>query len=123
MPKLLPILLLSLLAAACGSREHHQTVSTMTRGNPDRGASLIPYYGCSSCHTIPGITGSTAVVGPPLSSFAQRPYIAGVSPNTPDHLAQWIQNPKSLSPHTDMPNIGVNPPDARDIAAYLYTLR
>jgi cytochrome c2 len=123
MPKFAPILLLLFVASACDHTPADRRAHALTQADPDRGAALIPYYGCSSCHTIPGITGSTAVVGPPLSSFAERPYIAGVSPNTPDHVAQWIQNPKSLSAHTDMPNIGVNPPDARDIAAYLYTLR
>jgi cytochrome c1 len=35
----------------------------------------------------------------------------------------WIQKPREVSPHTDMPNMNVSDQDARDIVAYLYTLK
>ena len=44
-------------------------------------------------------------------------------PNTPQNLIRWIQNPPAVDPLTAMPNVGVTQADARDIAAYLYTLR
>jgi cytochrome c1 len=50
-------------------------------------------------------------------------YVAGVLPNQPDRLIQWIQDPQSVNPSTAMPNLGVVEPVARDMAAYLYTLR
>ncbi len=43
--------------------------------------------------------------------------------NTPDRLVQWIQHPQHLRPRSPMPEMGVTDGDARDIAAYLYTLR
>jgi hypothetical protein len=37
-------------------------------------------------------------------------------------LVRWIQDAPSLSSRTAMPDVGVDVRDARDIAAYLYTL-
>jgi cytochrome c1 len=51
------------------------------------------------------------------------PHIAGVLTNTPDNLIEWIHNPPGVDPRTAMPNLGVDEAAARDIAAYLYTLR
>ena len=88
-----------------------------------RGRAAIRRYGCGSCHSIPGITGAGGLVGPPLGQIASRVYIAGVLPNEPDNMIRWIQNPPSVDEKTAMPNMGVTARDARDIAAYLYTLR
>jgi hypothetical protein len=38
-------------------------------------------------------------------------------------MVRWIENPKAVDSLTAMPVLGVSPADARDIAAYLYTLR
>lgn len=35
---------------------------------------------------------------------------------------RWLQNPKAIDEKTAMPNLGVTPADARDIAGFLYTL-
>ena len=91
-------------------------------GRPDRGAQLIAQYGCGSCHTIPGIGRADALVGPPLTRFGARSYIAGELPNNADNLRRWITDPQAVEPGTAMPNLGVNAIDAQDIAAYLYTL-
>jgi len=82
----------------------------------------IKYYGCSACHTIPGIAEANAKVGPPLDAFALRIYIAGQVANTPDNLRHWIMNPHQIEQHTAMPEMGVSDEDSKDIAAYLYTL-
>ncbi|HEV7595304.1 MAG TPA: cytochrome c oxidase assembly protein [Gemmatimonadaceae bacterium] len=89
----------------------------------DRGSAAISKYGCGSCHTIPGIKGAQGLVGPPLGQVASRVYIAGVLPNEPDNMIRWLENPPAIDPKTAMPNMGVTARDARDIAAYLYTLR
>jgi cytochrome c1 len=94
-----------------------------TGGNPRLGKDKIRYYGCSGCHTIPGIEEADGKVGPPLSNFALRIYIAGEVPNTPDNLRQWIRNPHAIEQHTAMPEMDVTDSDSKDIAAYLYTLR
>jgi putative membrane protein len=89
----------------------------------DRGRAAIKRYGCGSCHNIPGITGAQGLVGPPLGEIASRVYIAGVLPNEPANMVRWLENPPGVDDKTAMPNMGVTPRDARDIAAYLYTLR
>lgn len=96
---------------------------SMTGGDPHRGRAAITRYGCSACHTIPGVTGATALVGPPLDRIASRSYIGGVLPNTPDNMIRWIENPPGIDKMTAMPNLGVTDGDARDIASYLYTLK
>jgi cytochrome c1 len=72
---------------------------------------------------VSGVIGANGLVGPPLSGLAQRAYIAGVLPNAPENMVRWIEDPKKVDSLTAMPAVGVTPADARDIAAYLYTLR
>ncbi|MGW9193837.1 c-type cytochrome [Micromonospora chersina] len=91
-------------------------------GGPDRGAKLIAQYGCGSCHTVPGVDRAGGLVGPPLTRFGARSYIAGELPNNADNLRRWITDPQAVEPGTAMPNLGVSAIDAQDIAAYLYTL-
>jgi mono/diheme cytochrome c family protein len=115
--------LLLTMAAAAGCEEAlpppHLRVAG---GDPERGATAIAAYGCGGCHTIPGIRGADGTVGPPLTDYALRGYVAGQLPNWPRHLVRWIINPPAISPQTAMPALGVTEQEARDVAAYLYTL-
>lgn len=90
-------------------------------GDPQRGKAAIEFYGCTSCHRIGGLEEPTGSSGPPLVDFSERRYIAGDEPNTPGVLLRWLQNPQSIEPGTLMPDLGVTPRAARDIAAYLYS--
>jgi cytochrome c len=92
-------------------------------GNAARGKELIRSYGCGSCHTIPRVPGAEASVGPSLQGIATHAYIAGVLPNQPENMIRWIMNPPGVDDKTAMPNLHVTATDARDIAAYLYTLQ
>lgn len=89
----------------------------------ERGMRALEQYGCVGCHEAPGKRGPEARVGPPLEGIASRSIIAGRLPNTPENLARWIAAPRQVKPQTAMPDLGVTPRDARDIAAYLETLR
>jgi len=91
-------------------------------GDAERGRQLIPQYGCGACHAIPGIDGAKGQVGPPLVGIADRAYLAGVLSNTPDNMVTWIMHPQQIAPGSAMLELGVSERDARDIAAYLYTL-
>ncbi len=62
-------------------------------------------------------------VGPPLLGIGDRSFIAGMLSNEPANLIRWIRFPQSVVPGNAMPNMGVSDQEARDIAAYLYTLR
>ena len=55
--------------------------------------------------------------------MAGRYYLAGRLQNTPGNMVRWIQHPQQVEQGTAMPEMGVTDSDARDIAAYLYTLR
>ena len=92
-------------------------------GDAEKGKAAIAAYGCGACHVIPGVRGADGMVGPPLNAFSRRSYIAGEVPNTAAYLIRWIEVPQSIEPGTDMPNLGVTEREARNIAAYLYTLR
>jgi cytochrome c2 len=120
-----PLLFAALLGcsfgfAACGPSDVERHARQI--GNVSRGAALISWYGCGTCHSIPGVPGADALVGPPLDHFAHRGYLAGVLHNTPDNLILWIRNPQKFVPGNAMPALGIDERDARDIAAYLYTI-
>lgn len=114
-----------LFFGTCNSRREQARGQAVTGGGGDstRGEQLIIRYGCPACHSIPGIRGAKGVVGPPLDHIAQRTFIAGKVRNTPPNVIQWLQNPQFFDPANAMPNLGITENDARDIAAYLYTLR
>lgn len=92
-------------------------------GSSAAGRSAIKRYGCGACHTIAGVRPARGRVGPPLSGVAERRYLGGHLKNTPENMTRWIQNPQAFAPGTAMPNMGVSETEARDITAYLYSLR
>jgi len=107
---------LLMVSAACQAQ-------AAARGDPERGKQAIEHYGCVSCHVIPGIDNPGSNVAPPLREIGTRSYIAGVLPNTFENMVRWLQDPPKVDPRTAMPNMGITEKDARDIAAYLYTLK
>jgi cytochrome c2 len=115
----------SAVAVSCGGSPETSAAppQQMSTGDPQRGAQLITKYGCGSCHEVPGIPDANGLVGPPLDHFANRGYIAGVLPNSQTNLEKWIQHPQQVVPGNAMPDMGIDARDARDITAYLYTLR
>jgi cytochrome c2 len=108
---------------SCSRQEGQVETVRVGGGDADRGRVALDGFGCGACHVIPGVSGARGLVGPPLTMFARRAYIAGQLPNQPDNLLRWIQDPQAVEPGTAMPNLGVKPEVARDMAAYLYTLR
>jgi cytochrome c1 len=95
----------------------------LTGGDVGRGRVALSTYGCGTCHEVPGVRGAIGLVGPPLAHLASRIYVAGVLANTPERLIDWIQHPRHVDPRTAMPELDVSEADARDIAAYLYSLK
>ena len=90
---------------------------------PQRGRLAMQQYACSTCHAIPGVTGAQPRVGPPLGGIGNRRLIAGRLVNSEANMAAWIRSPKRFDPLTAMPDLGVTERDARDMAAYLSSLR
>lgn len=97
----------------------------MPKGEPDsgRGKRALEQFGCVGCHEIPGMVGPEARLGPPLAGIASRTMLGGVLPNSFDNMALWLRAPQAFSPHSAMPMLGVTERDARDMAAYLGTLK
>ncbi|HWR52997.1 MAG TPA: c-type cytochrome [Bryobacteraceae bacterium] len=112
-----------LAVSGCGRAEAERAAEQLTGGDPARGRVAIQKYGCAACHTIPGIAGANGLVGPPLTGVATRVYLAGVLANTPDNMVRWITHPRQVDEKTAMPEMGVTEREARDIAAYLYSIR
>jgi cytochrome c len=119
------VLLFGVLSAMIGCVGGKMTrgYDVRTGGDVHRGEEVIMQYRCGACHTIPGIRDARGLVAPPLMMFGRRTFIAGEVPNTPENLVRWIQSPQSIEQGTAMPALGVTEQQARDIAAYLYTLR
>src|SRR5213595_522042 len=113
---------LALIVCAC-DKSQKQEASAMTHGgNPDAGRREIEYYGCASCHVVPGVPGAQGLVGPSLNRVEDRLYVGGVLKNSPQNLIRWIQNAPAVNPKTAMPALEMPEQSARDIASYLYTL-
>jgi putative membrane protein len=104
---------------ACGRAE----ATPVPGGDVERGKEVVTAMGCGSCHDIAGLRNAEGQVGPPLAGVRNRAIIGGALPNTPDNMMLWIEDPPSIAPNTAMPNLGVSPQQARDIVAYLYTLK
>jgi cytochrome c len=105
--------------AACDSAEPRAALG----GDPENGRLLLRQFGCGSCHAIPGVAAAQGKVGPPLEGIASRVYLAGVLPNTPENMARFIMDPQLADPRTTMPDLGVSEAHARDMVAFLATLK
>ena len=132
MVSMAPIEYAQLEKAASPHQQHHHDVdhakllpagSTKETilGDVTAGRRATANYLCATCHHIPGIVGGDPV-GPPLDGIGSRKFIGGVILNTPENMVRWIQNPQQFDPLSAMPNMNISEEDARDIAAYLYTL-
>lgn len=91
-------------------------------GDAMAGRDALQQYLCVTCHAIPGVPGARHHVGPSLAGMGDRSRIAGVLPNTPDNMRQWLLDPQQIKPGSAMPALGLREQDARDIAAFLQTL-
>ena len=93
-------------------------------GDGARGRAILRSgtHGCAACHEVPGVRFPRGVAGPPLDGMADRAFIAGQLPNTPEVLVAFLQDPPSLVPRTGIPDVRMSLEDARHVAAYLYAL-
>jgi cytochrome c oxidase subunit 2 len=84
-----------------------------------RGARLFDEEACSGCHQIRG-TDARGQVGPDLTHFGSRTTIgAGVLPNDPEHLRDWIRDPQHSKPGNRMPGLQLSDADLRQLVAYV----
>ena len=92
-------------------------------GSAAAGRNAVQQYLCATCHVIPGVAGAHHHVGPSLAGIADRSYVAGTLPNTEANMQRWLLAPGQVKPGTAMPDLGLTDQDARDISAFLQTLR
>ncbi len=71
-------------------------------------------YACQSCHTA-DFKKDKGYVGPPLADVGDR--------LTPVWIFKWLQNPNALTPGTLMPNPNLPDSEAKDLTAFLVTLK
>lgn len=111
------------LVSLCACADKTDAPRVIEGADPARGLAVMERVGCATCHRIPGVAWPKGVIGGSLDRFAERPLIAGRLPNQPGTLVQWLRDAPSLSPETGMPPMPITDADARDVAAYLYTLQ
>ena len=71
-------------------------------------------YACQSCHIV-DYKKDKGYVGPALAGVGDR--------LTPVWIYKWLKNPGALSPGTQMPNPNLPDAEARDLTAFLTTLK
>jgi len=112
-----------MVLSGCDDQSVAREAHRIPGGDPDRGARQIVAAGCGTCHMIPGVDGAEGLVGPPLDHMDRRVLLAGRLSNTPDNMILWLRRPQLVEPGTGMPDTGLSDQQARDVAAYLYTLK
>lgn len=69
-----------------------------------QGATVFATRACALCHTVRG-SGANGLVGPDLTHFGSRRWIAGPMPNNEAYLRAWVTHAQSLKPGVVMPSI------------------
>ena len=113
-----------LLAFACNKPETPATQPAPPPPIGDAAAAKahMEKYACQACHVIPGM-GEGGALGPDLTGFASRPTLNGRVPKNPQAVAAYLLNPTAIDAQTSMPAVGLSEAEAKDIAAFLETLK
>jgi cytochrome c len=118
---LVPLLLVAVLVVVAGGC--NGDAPEVAFGDAEQGRELFVGYGCGACHQVSGVRAANGRVGPNLDRLHAQRMVAGVLPNTPEFVAAFIQDPQAHAPNSGMPDVGVTPEDAADIAAFLLEAR
>jgi cytochrome c len=97
--------------------ERQQKAAELTGGDPTRAPEILRQYGCVACHTVRGVAAAGGLLGPDLSDPEK------LLTKNPQALIDYIVNPKELNTKTVMPRTGISRAEARDVVAYLFSLR
>lgn len=120
------LLFMTLLLVACSQTYNYERGASMTGGDPQAGKEKIVLHDCHSCHEIPGVPVNAQRRGPSLKHWARQSTIAKQWPNTPDNLEDFLQHPERMlhgsGLKSEMTMSRVKAGDAKDIAAYLYSI-
>ena len=118
------VLVTILLALACSKAEKPATESAPPPpiGNATAAKAHMEKYSCQACHVIPGM-GPGGALGPDLTGFGSRPTLNARVPKNPQAVAAYLLNPTAIDAQTSMPAVGLSEEEAKDIAAFLETLK
>jgi cytochrome c2 len=112
---------------SCSEKFDYDKGTRMTGGDPKAGMEKIILHDCHSCHVIPGIPVNRDSRGPALKHWASHTTIAKKWPNTPENLEDFIEHPERMLHGTGLKSeitmSNVKPGDAKDIAAYLFSIQ
>lgn len=98
-----------------GLDSHTLDVHALNAAAAARGKQLFySKYGCNSCH-IADYKLDKGYVGPALAGVGNR--------LTPAWTYKWLKDPNALRPGTLMPNFSLKDEEARDLTAFLMTLK
>ncbi|MDX2333595.1 c-type cytochrome [Brevundimonas vesicularis] len=112
----------ALALALCACVDKSDLPRPVVQADAAAGLAVIKEVGCAACHRIPDVAWPEGRSGSNLAGFGARPLIAGRLPNQPDVLIRWLIDAPSMDPGTAMPPMPLTQDQARDVAAYLYTL-
>jgi cytochrome c oxidase subunit 2 len=79
--------------------------------DPAYGRALFLAKGCTACHMHDQVSRSAPgpVIGPNLTNYQADP----------NFVRQWLRNPQSIRPNTEMPNLGLSEADIDALIAFL----
>lgn len=100
---------------------YHPQKGVSAGGNAARGKEVVETVGCKGCHVIGTDTrmrdarGFSYDIAPELTRAGSK--------LDPDWIFEWIKNPRRYRPNTNMPNLRLSDQEAKDVVAYLETLK
>ena len=119
-------ILLVLFLLSCANKIDYAKGASLTGGDPAAGKDKIILHDCHSCHVIPGIPENANSRGPTLRHWGGRSTIARTWPNTAENLEDFLEHPDRMLHATGMKSEmampTIKPADAKDIAAYLFSI-
>ena len=110
----------------------HQRSPIQAPNGGDAAAGFALFKGkgtCIGCHTLIGVEGAVARVGPNLTHLMDRKTFAGATFEiTTQNLHDWIENPSAMKPMrpekgTGMPKIPLSDTEINQLVAFLETLK
>ncbi|MGB2867345.1 MAG: cytochrome c [Bacteroidota bacterium] len=90
-------------------------------GSAAQGKRIFESVGCQACHvagnfmTVRDSRGTTYDIAPELTRVGSKV--------TGDWLFDWLKNPRHYNPETRMPSLRLSDSEARDVVAYLLTMK
>ena len=110
--------------------QQRKPIEKPASGDAAAGMALFNGKGtCIGCHTLQGVEGASARVGPNLSHLMGRKTFAGAMFDiSTENLRNWIRDPSAMKPMrpeqgTGMPKVPLSEAEINQLVAFLETLK